>query len=339
MKAGYEMDLINRYLHAVRFWLPKSQQEDIIAELGEDLRSKIDEREAVVGHPLDDDGVAAILVERGDPMLVASRFLPQRSLIGPALFPAYQFVLKLVIFWILTPVFVLVVGPATILAGGSPSAAIAATAWTLLMAAVFAFGVITLIFAILERYPFESNLRWNPRRLPRVPPARTNVDPQFVSRFTAIVETLAGLGAALLWIQFLQASQEPGGERGIHLAHRGVAQLLWPILLVALARAAMGAMAWLRPWWMKARLTVSISTGAVILIMLGALANMGPWIRVSASDLRAADIADANRWANAGIGISLGVASLITLIETIRTGLRLGRPQPAARPSSAAARR
>ena len=52
-----------------------------------------------------------------------------------------------------------------------------------------------------------------------------------------------------------------------------------------------------------------------------------------------ADIADANRWANAGIGISLGVASLIALIETIRTGLRLGRPQPAARPSSAAARR
>ena len=30
------MELLNRYLHAVRFWLPKPQQEDIVAELGED---------------------------------------------------------------------------------------------------------------------------------------------------------------------------------------------------------------------------------------------------------------------------------------------------------------
>jgi hypothetical protein len=53
------MDLLNRYLHAVGFWLPNVQQEDIIAEFGEDLRSQIEEREAALGHPLDDGGVAA----------------------------------------------------------------------------------------------------------------------------------------------------------------------------------------------------------------------------------------------------------------------------------------
>ena len=34
-------DLIDRYLHAVKFWLPKAQQEDIVAELGEDLLSQV----------------------------------------------------------------------------------------------------------------------------------------------------------------------------------------------------------------------------------------------------------------------------------------------------------
>ena len=84
-------------------------------------------------------------------MLVAGRYLPQRSLIGPALFPAYRYVLRLVILWILVSIFILVVGPATILSSRNPSLALIETAWTLTMAAVFAFGVITLVFAILER--------------------------------------------------------------------------------------------------------------------------------------------------------------------------------------------
>ena len=37
-------ELIDRYLQAVRFWLPRtSRQEDVLAELGEDLRSQIED--------------------------------------------------------------------------------------------------------------------------------------------------------------------------------------------------------------------------------------------------------------------------------------------------------
>lgn len=40
------MDLIDRYLQAVRFWLPKNaRQEDLLAELGDDLRSQIEAKE------------------------------------------------------------------------------------------------------------------------------------------------------------------------------------------------------------------------------------------------------------------------------------------------------
>jgi hypothetical protein len=33
------LELVDRYLQAVRFWLPRAEQEDLTAELGEDLRS------------------------------------------------------------------------------------------------------------------------------------------------------------------------------------------------------------------------------------------------------------------------------------------------------------
>src|SRR5271165_3173690 len=71
-------DLIDRYLQAVKFWLPKAQQQDILAELSEDLHSQIEEREAALGHPLDEADLAAVLKRRGSPMRVASGFVPEQ---------------------------------------------------------------------------------------------------------------------------------------------------------------------------------------------------------------------------------------------------------------------
>ena len=55
------MDLIERYLHAVKSHLPLKQQEDVVAELADDLRSRIDDRESELGRPLDEAEVVAIL--------------------------------------------------------------------------------------------------------------------------------------------------------------------------------------------------------------------------------------------------------------------------------------
>ena len=333
------MELLNRYLHAVRFWLPKSQQEDIIAELGEDLRSKIEDREAELGRPLDEDGLAAILKQRGNPMLVAGNYLPQRSLIGPALFPIYQFILRLVIVWILPPIFILVVGPATVLSGRDPSLALIETVWTLLMAAVFAFGVITLVFAAMERYPHESMLKWDPRRLPRVPPAKAATRPQPVPGYMAIVELLAAIGASLLWIEvmWLRTSFDFNGV-AITLAPiwRG---FFWPILLVTLSGVPIGLMGWLRPWWMRTRAYARLAVDGITLVLTGALVNMGPWVRVAAPNLPATGVADANHWANVGTSIGLGVVSIITLVDAVQEARRLVRQKPAGNHAPVAVRR
>ena len=316
------MELLDRYLHAVRFWLPKSQQEDIIAELGEDLRSQIEEREAQIGHPVDEESLGEILKQRGNPMLVAGRYLPQRSVIGPALYPIYQFILKLIILWILPPIFILVVGPATILSGRDPLAAMVGTLWTLLMAAVFAFGVITLVFAVMERYPHESMLQWDPRKLPRVPPAKAVSRNQPVPGYTAIIEIVIGIGASLIWIYVTLLRTSFDGAVTITLAPVW-RSFFWPILLITLSGVPIGLMGWLRPWWVRARSVARLAVDAIILIVAGALINMGPWVRVSGGSLPAASLADANHWTNVGMSIGLGFLSLMTLIDGVQEARRL----------------
>ena len=40
------MQLLDRYLTAIKFWLPKAQRDDIAAELGANLQAEIDDRAA-----------------------------------------------------------------------------------------------------------------------------------------------------------------------------------------------------------------------------------------------------------------------------------------------------
>lgn len=323
------MELLDRYLHAVRFWLPKSQQEDIIAELREDLHSQIEDREAQLGRPLDEDALADLLEQRGNPILVAAGYSPRRSLIGPTLFPVYRFVLQLVILWILLPIFILVVGPATILSSRNSPGAIGETVWTMLMAAVFAFGVITLIFAIMERYPAESILKWNPRRLPRVPPAKALTQLKPVTGYAAIAELLASTAAGLVWIGviWLRTSFDFNGVviTPAPVWHR----LFWPILLVTLSGIPAGLIGWLSPWRMRARAYVRLAADALTLILTAALANMGPWVRVTAANLPAADLSDANHWTNVGFSIGFAFITIVTLMDAGMEVRRLFRSETA----------
>ena len=95
------MQLLDRYLTAIKFWLPSRQREDIAAELAANLQSEIDDRAAELGRPLNDDELAALLKQHGSPILVASRYQQEhrtvtfgRQLIGPILFPFYWTAIK-----------------------------------------------------------------------------------------------------------------------------------------------------------------------------------------------------------------------------------------------------
>src|SRR6266850_1559460 len=91
------MELLERYLQAVRTYLPMSQQEDILKELRENLRGQIEDRESALGRALNEDELAEILKKHGHPLLVATRYRQSRQLIGATLFPFYWLVMKIIL--------------------------------------------------------------------------------------------------------------------------------------------------------------------------------------------------------------------------------------------------
>lgn len=177
MERSYE--LLNRYLHAVRIHLPVQRQDDILAELSANLQAQMEDKEAELGHPLTEDEQAAILRRHGHPLLVAARYRPQHSLIGPEIFPFFLFTLERVL-----PLFIaiyLLVQAAVILFGhpdtpiaqdfnvgdifnGLLGALFQTAAWI-----VFAFAALELCFHGNTRNLRDKlrGLDWNPRKLPK----------------------------------------------------------------------------------------------------------------------------------------------------------------------------
>ncbi|MGA2181416.1 MAG: hypothetical protein ABSH47_00170 [Bryobacteraceae bacterium] len=325
------MELLDRYLNAVRFWLPAAQQDDIIAELGDDIRSQIEERESALGRKLDEDDLAALLKERGHPMLMAARYLPQLSLIGPVLYPAYLVVLRIVVLWVLVPVFVLIVGPITIATGNNPAVASIQTLWNLAMAAVFALGVITVVFAILERSPRNDLLKWDPRKLASLPATKPAPDPgPPIPRATAIAELVFGVIFAGVCLQY--AWVRAGFNLGVvHVTLAPVWNILyWPILLSCVSGIPLGWTGLVWPSRIRLRAVIRLAIDAVTLIGIGLLAKAGPLLTLSSSQLTAPGLADATKWTNTGIHIGLIVTSIGTFVDIVQQVLRFyGAPGPA----------
>ena len=194
------MALIDRYLQAVKFWLPLNQKDDIIAELSEDLRSQIEEKESELGHPLSDAEVEPILKRCGPPMAVAGRFLPQQSLIGPALFPIYRVIIRSLILYFLLPWLLLWMGIAIFspdFRANHPGAALFASLEPWWLACTWSLVINTLIFALLDRsQSFSHRINdWNPRALPAVR------DPNRVSRGSTIFELTIVVASLAVWVQ------------------------------------------------------------------------------------------------------------------------------------------
>jgi hypothetical protein len=275
-------ELLDRYLQAVRFWLPKaSRQEDLLAELGEDLRSQIDEKETELGRCLNQDEVSSILKRCGSPMMVAGRLGPKRHLIGPTLFPIYAFVLKMVLLWILVPVFIFIIGPVNLAnAGGEWGPAIAATLANLWFALFIAAGIITLVFAIVERTSVHlgEECKWDPLKLP---PVRTH------ERKTSFAKSACELifgSFGLIWLLLLP--HYPFMILGPAAAFLKAAPI-WhtfyiPILLLALLGLLRSAIMLARPEWtafpLWSHLLQNVLTFAVLSFLINAAhGSNGAW--------------------------------------------------------------
>jgi hypothetical protein len=158
------MDLLERYLQAVGQYLAAETKDDVLAELRTNLEAEIDERAREKTEPLAESEIAAILKAHGRPMIVASRYAPQRYLIGPEVFPFYQRTLHkaapfvvLIYFVAHVAVYVFSPTPQALLANMGRNLA------QLIPVLLMFWSIVTLTFAILEYVNREhgSTSTWN----------------------------------------------------------------------------------------------------------------------------------------------------------------------------------
>jgi hypothetical protein len=169
------MELLDRYLQAVKKHLPRERRDDILAELRANLESQLEDKESGLGRPLTQGEAEDWLRQLGAPMQVAARYQPQQYLIGPGMFPTYLYVLKLAMGWA-TVVYAIV--SAVELVSAPDADALAGAVFHLPGVLMTTAAWVTLIFAILEytamRYPgivptgAVCAPAWSPATLPPV---------------------------------------------------------------------------------------------------------------------------------------------------------------------------
>jgi hypothetical protein len=145
----HAMELLDRYLEAIRKHLPWQRQDDIIAELRANLEAQLEEKEAALGRPLTAGEMEDWLKQLGSPMRMAAPYQPQQYLIGPAVYPIYRHVLKLTCSWAL--IIYCIATVAGIFASPQPSLApLIDGLLKLPMILLYTAAWCTFIFAIVE---------------------------------------------------------------------------------------------------------------------------------------------------------------------------------------------
>src|SRR5262249_40675342 len=146
------MELVDRYLLAIRPLLPSEQRDDIIAELTDNIHAQVEDKEKELGRSLDEAELEALLQDHGSPMTVARQYGGDdrslafgRQLIGPELFPIYWKVLRINVWLGLAVTSAVAVG---LWVAGKPNILLG-TATALIIQLPIQIGIVTLVFILI----------------------------------------------------------------------------------------------------------------------------------------------------------------------------------------------
>lgn len=313
------MDLIDRYLHAVRRNLPPAKADDIVAELRDDLFSQKEAREDVLDRELTKDEIGALLKENGHPLIVASRFRKHQYLIGPEIFPFYLSVMRIVLM-IVVGLMLLVSTTKAVLAGGDML-----TIWAASMAGIFSAvlwnaAIVTAIFAVIERTGIAAGplVNWIPDELPKV------VDKQ-QGPWESAFEVAASV-AFLLWWTGVIHLPFTAIDADFRLVPGAIlTELFWPILILASARLVHNLVQWLRPNWKTVRNILNVATAAGGLVLLVLVYQSGEWVTVVSNGMAAEQVGKLQESLNLSFRITFVVIALVWTLGTLGAVWKLVR--------------
>ena len=190
------MNLLDKYVTEIGKHLPRNQRADIEKEIRSTLEDMLEERNQVGAE--NDAEVIALLKEYGEPRKVAESYIGPRYLISPRIFPTFELVAKIVLLVVLGAVLLgyAVSASLTDSFSGVSFLSFLGRFWSGAISGIMnAFGVLVLVFAILDRTlpasEFEKDEdEWDPAELAK------ESDPDEVKTSEAIatiIFTVAGL--------------------------------------------------------------------------------------------------------------------------------------------------
>jgi hypothetical protein len=309
------MELLERYLAAVGRYLPEAFRADTVAELRANLLERIDDRAEELGRPLTDADVAVVLQKHGKPEVVALRYLPQQSLIGPTVFPFYMLTLKRSL-----PLVVLISALAEGLAlvsapRGSVERAITGVAGDIFESVFISAAIVTLVFVGIE-YGIRVNKlgsTWNtfdPFKLPAVPKQKPDGPKSLVKRTVELVVHCLWM-AWIISLHWKMAWSVGSGKVGIMLPAGWAFAPAWHtfyVMLVVILSVQLVvkivALAGHEPGWLEL-VTDPLAVVAIAWLAFGNELFVATSAAVSQSDLMGA---------NHGVSIALRIAVVVSVI-------------------------
>ena len=311
------MDLLERYLQAVRFFLPRRQQDDIVRELSENLLSQMEDRAEALGRPLNEDEQADILRRHGHPMLVAGRYRSHQQLIGPVFFPIYIFALKagLGVALLVT----IIVTTITTILTGAPVRQIVEAFLAFPGRALMVFAWTTLGFAALDFAQARLKLprTWDPRSLPKVVRHTDRI-----SRARSVCELVLAASCAawvllVPWAPFLVF-----GPAAAVFAPAPIWGIVYvPIVLLAVAGVVHGVVNFTRPYWTPVRSLMRVATQLGTLVVGAFLLRAPEWVVVRDGATLPGGEANLDRVVaiiNTVFQFGLVAVCIVTVVEIVR---------------------
>ena len=274
-------EMIDRYVNEVGNHLPRKMRADIEME----LRSLLfDALEKQSGDEPTQKETAVFLQDFGHPEEIAAQYRPDEVLIGSQLFPTYKLVISIIL--ILIGVLHLF-GLGFLILQGNPDNVVETilnSVGNFARSAALNVGIVTLIFAVIERVageslaiPSTSSKQFDPYNLPPVK------DPDRINRG----ELLVGIFFTLLFLSWLNFFPDWFGGANLVDGERGIFFLVAPEFMQFIP--------WISAAWL---MDVGLKTAVVI---------QGRWNRMT-------------RWLELGVqGFSLYVTYQIYLSEAIST--------------------
>jgi uncharacterized membrane protein len=317
------MELIERYLQAVKFALPPEQRDDIIKELRDNILSQVEEKEAELGNPLSEDEQVELLKKLGSPMRLASRYRKQQQMIGATMFPIYWKVLKASL---ALAFLVLAAASIATAAAGKTLMESLGVLFRYPSVALMTFAWITLAFSALEFFGARLRLKdtWDPRKLrPLVKQSPHK------SRFELIAQLLVQTIFGVWWLAGLHYQYLILGPGITFLRFGPVWQTIYPLFVVmVLVDLTLTAAMLVWPQWIQGRRVSRLVMSALGLVVLYFLIN-APDLFVAADSITP-QLQALAKGTNYGVHLGLVIAAIVSVvnigIESVRfVGRRLGR--------------